>query len=383
MVFFKRAFSYLVVACSFLVNAQAQESSIISNRAFQSGAWEGSLNRNRPDGSFFSCSMTSSYKSGITLMFTMLDTSSWKLSFIHPNWKLVKGRDYPIQYWVDRSRVISGVTVAVNSSHTVLDLPANNVLFQLFRTGKVLTVDFSGQKFSFNLTGTATALAELFDCTKTYHGTQAGGGSRPNSHNPFSTEEARPEPEPEPEPPRQPPPSEPPQNSSRNSRNTISMEDRLEATRIIANMLARTEFQGYEIMSQQDMQAENASSWLKSAVVAWRAPNLLGTLHLFPDVGGDVDMVMATTLGNDAAICKGSFISGKEDAGEGSERSIFTICRMKDGTAFKSVYIFVPRQDGAVFRFTTITKLENKENSDDHSKKEDRKLRDALKNNPI
>lgn len=186
MVFFKRTLVFVAFVCSFLGNAQAQQSSIVSSNAFQSGEWKGSLNRNRSDGSFFSCSMTSSYKSGITLMFTMQDTSTWKLSFIHPSWRLTKGQDYPILYWVDRSSVISGVTTAASSNHAILSLPSNSILFRLFRKGRVLTVDFSGQRFGFNLTGTSAALSQLFDCTSRYQGTRAGSRGTQNN-NPFST----------------------------------------------------------------------------------------------------------------------------------------------------------------------------------------------------
>lgn len=379
----RKFFAALIIFCSFYSSSFAQTGESVVRRVFTVGAWEGKVSYTA-SGNFSYCSMSSAYRSGITLIFLMFEPSSWRVAFFHPNWNLAKGKRYPVRYWLDGRQRISGFVEAVGPSFAYLELPPNSTLFQQFRKGLVFNVDFMGERFGFSLDGTAAALVQLAKCINNHYGQRVNTGNSysNNEDNPFSTSPKRAEePRREVEERRAPPQQREIRSNTASRKDEITAEDRLEATRIIANLLSQSEFRGYEILSSADIR-KSQISLINTALVAWRAPNLIGAMHLFPKDHGDVDNLMAVALGGIAAECKGNFLSGKNATESPSERSVFALCRTGQSVT-KANFVFVTRDDGAVFRFLTFTYFEEGSQDEERSAEEDRKLRNALKNNPI
>jgi hypothetical protein len=283
-------------------------------------------------GKFSHCGMSIPYHSGITLHYAIFANYQWRLGWSSASWNLTPNQTVPLSIVVDGWAPINLTAFAINKSLAAVDLPATASVFDLMRKGYQMRVYAVGNEYGFNLNGTYAALSELVSCVN--------GFARPT------------------QPPAPPitgsTPTAPPAGA------TLTAEQRLEATTLVANLLSQGELTGYRILSPKEVQerAPALSSWH----VVWSAEDVVGTMKILPKGAADSATVIASGLtAEDGRGCTGQFASGTtpDDKSKGTVRS-FAACKA-DKLSWETHYIVVPRDEGGLYVFATLGKSETKE----------------------
>jgi hypothetical protein len=297
------------------------------------GNWSGGAYHNRKTNEFAYCGMFASYKSGIGVHFAIDNEQEWRIGFSSQRFQFRPGNSYSIAYTIDGSptSVLSGT--AKDTTFIIVELPSKSSLFDQFRGGTMLTVSVGGNVHQFRLDGTSRALSVLLDCAR-----ENTTGRR---------DVAR-------ETPR---PALPPANPApkpNQSFGGITANDRLDATRFVANLFSRTDFRDYRFMTSDELSDKTLPDVVRSADVAWIAPGAVGLLHIFSTQETSIDDQLSSALASDAKSCKGRFASGKVSDDENSNfKRLYTICDDKD-KSFNIEYLFLPRKNGLAYRFGTM-----------------------------
>ena len=268
---------------------------------FRSGSWGGAAYP-EDGGPFSHCAMIASYKSGISMLFSIDRAYNFKIGFVSAAWSLRKGDAYDVTYFIDGSRPYVAKATAISESAVTIDIPDTTDLFRRFKSGYVLTVEAVGSRFKFNLDGTYVALNELLSCTARNTETAAGGAASGGS-NPFGKAA----------------PALPTQPA------TSSAEARVSATAFVANLLNRAGLSQYEIMTGAEI-----PDFLRIYDVVWKGTGVFGMLRIVgPGQYQSVDQLAAAVIAKDSSECKGAFATGSQTipASQGlTLRQLFTAC---------------------------------------------------------
>lgn len=296
------------------------------------GNWSGGVYLNRKTNEFAYCGMFSSYKSGIGVHFAIDNDNEWRIGFNSQRFQFRTGNSYSIAYTIDGGAVSTLTGIAKDQNFIVVELPSKSALFEQFRYGTMLTVSVSGNIHQFRLDGTSRALSALLECARS---------------NAPGVREARGEGRP-PAPSASAPPSTAP------SQGSITPNDRLDATRFVANLFSKTDFRDYRFMNSDELNDPKLPEVVRSADVAWIAPQAIGLLHIFSTRATSIDDQLSAALASDAKACKGRFASGKvSDEDDSNFKRLYTICDDKD-KSFNIEYLFLPRKNGLAYRFGTM-----------------------------
>lgn len=313
-------FRFLVVVIGALVLSGNARSDVFRNDRFSSGNWSGAAYDNDAR-EFNSCGMYASYKNGISLHFTLFRDWRWWIGFQSQDWNLQAGKSYPITYWIDGYAVRSASAKALATNLAAVVMPDDFQLFTQFRRGLLLTVLSEGHTFKFHLEGTSAALQELASCVSR-HTRQTSATS------PFVA-----------------------QNAPRASATAIvSAEQRLEATKVIANILAQRQMTGFQLLTAADLRSRDVPNLIKNAEVSWIGPKVIGILRIVPrSAARDAAQIAALMIGDDAQSCKGSFASGAVSDDAAEIRRVYVACAPSNGVNYYIYYTIVPLADGTFY----------------------------------
>ena len=89
-------------------------SSAATQRNFRVGAWEVGIYSNDSTGEFSHCTGSATYKSGITVGFSISKNLNWAIVLFKPTWKLSTGTSYDIVFTVDDMPPIPAKAVALS-----------------------------------------------------------------------------------------------------------------------------------------------------------------------------------------------------------------------------------------------------------------------------
>ena len=300
-----------------------------------SGNWNGGAYLNNATNSFSYCAMSARYKSGILVVFAIDNAREWRVGFTSNQFNFNKGAKYPISYTIDgaSSGTMSGI--ARENNYIIVELPGKSALFDQFRYGTMLAISINGSTHRFKLDGTSRALSMLLDCAnKNYEESKPEARNEPPRLNTPST-----------------PSAAPPSSSTSKS---VTANDRLDATRFVANLFSSSEFRDYRFMTSEELNDKKMPEILRESDVAWVAPNAVGLLHIFSMTATSIDDQINAAMADDAKVCKGRFASGKTaEDGNANFKQLFTICDDKE-KSFSVEYLFLPRKNGLAYRFGTI-----------------------------
>ena len=311
-----------------LLSAQSVFADNYKVSSLSSGNWSGGAYRDKKTDKFSYCGMYASYKSGISVHFAIDQDEEWRIGFNSTQFNFREGNQYNIAYSIDNSRATVLTGTARSSTFVLIDLPSNSTLFDHFRGGTMLSVAVSGRIHQFRLDGTSRALSMLLECARQYDSKSA---------------EAR---NATPSAPALAPPATP--------KRGITANDRLDATRFVANLFSKGTFQNYRFMTSDEMSDKKWPDLMRSADVAWIAPQAVGLLHIFLTDEISIDDQLSAALASDAKACQGRFASGKfNDDEETNFKRLFTVCDDKE-KSFNVEYLFLPRKNGLAYRFATM-----------------------------
>jgi hypothetical protein len=289
---------------------------------------------------FSHCAASTTYHSGIVVLFAINRGYAWNMGFANPQWQLTKGQEYDIAFSVDGSPPIVAKAEAVSTNQVTVRLADSSELFSQFRRGHMLQVASAKQVFSFSLDGTSALLPTLLDCVRQQ--TTPVGAS-----NPFAAQQATRA------------PSRPREAPSRDAMQA-------EAAIIGANVLGASGIKEFSFGS-----AEDAAKLKVDAI--WTSDTLLGKIVIAEGLKLDDPNIPSTLIGEDAKRCKGAFLSGSLPESDGKAMlRIFTSCQAEKKSS-TTYYLAVSRPKGGIYVFATISN-----GSQEEVKEADSGLRNAV-----
>lgn len=138
--------------------------------SFTSGVWHGEANYDS-DGHFSDCTMTAESDRGILLGFVISNDYDWGIVLADEARMLDIGTKKAVLLIVDDANPIAAVAKVVDMHGILIPLENSDPVVEAMRGGKVLRIITGGAEFSFQLTGTRDAIAELAACVTEHEGT--------------------------------------------------------------------------------------------------------------------------------------------------------------------------------------------------------------------
>jgi len=323
------AVALLTVVAISIESAQAQHH---KNYSIESGNWSGGAFAKND--SFTHCSISGRYRSGISMYFSVGKAWNWVIGWSSDDWDLRGRSAVAITYWIDGYARRRTEAAVMDKNFAVAVLPDSSAVFDEFRKGYVLTVEAEGRQYKFNLEGTYVALTKLINCVSDNTSVAAG---RSDSSTP---REGKPTQKQEPSPDREWP--------------RANAERKIEAIKVVANILAQNDMSGAKILSASEVKA--IAPLGQDFDVVWKSGSTIGMLRVIPrSTGATIDDVSAALIAADSKSCKGEFASGsKRDEHSSEAKRAFAICK----TALASVaanYTILPMDGGEIYLFGNLT----------------------------
>jgi hypothetical protein len=314
---------------------------------FTIAKWTGGAYASNETGQFNHCAASSTYLSGITMIFAINRQYEWNIGFTHPSWTLTNGTSIDVIFTIDNSAPLTGKAIALGATHVAVRLADSAALFQRFRRGRQLNVFAVGKLFQFNLTDTAQVLPVLLKCV-VYQGQpfQIDGPAGPPT-----AAAARPRP---------------------GGDAASSAAARAEATALAANILGQTGMK-FQILTPGETKIR--------ADAVWKAGPILGAIYVLqPDGVTKLEDIPGRIIGEDARACRGKFLSGSlPDVSDGPPIArMFTICDTLKST-ITIYYLGVARSAGGFYLIGTMsTGPDKSDNSQEPFKEADSNIRSAV-----
>ena len=114
------------------------------------GNWSGGAYVNDNTGQFSGCIAATTYKSAITFVVMVSPQMTWNLGFIHQNWNLVQGQQFPIVLTFDGKQPFNEMGRSISKNTVSVDMPDNSELINQFRQSQAMSAFAQGQLFQFN-----------------------------------------------------------------------------------------------------------------------------------------------------------------------------------------------------------------------------------------
>jgi hypothetical protein len=131
--------------------------------AFISGIWQGGANYDA-EGKFSDCTMTAQTDTGVLVAFIISKNRDWGLVLADESRQFKVGNVEPVALVVDQRDPIPAIAKVIDPHGILIPLEDSGPVIEALREGKVLTIVAKEAKFSFKLTGTRAAIAELAAC---------------------------------------------------------------------------------------------------------------------------------------------------------------------------------------------------------------------------
>ena len=303
-------------------------------RAFISGVWQGGPDHDE-DGRFIDCTMTAQAGSGILLAFVISRDGAWGLALADERWELNVGAVEDIELKIDAQAPVKAIAKVVDRHGILVPLADDDALVAAMRRGKSLAISTQTGAFSFELTGTSAALAELAACVAENLAAEKVRSVKPESKRP--NEHAAADPEPVTPVAREP--------------NRLFSES--EARGFAGELLSAAGIENYRLIDP----SENP---MPSFDAVWIYPNgIVGAVAVFKELGRlDLDQAARTVTADDARNCKGTFASG-EKASKGKDatqvRRLFTSCH-SGGKSVEIHYTLVETNSGNLIQIAHLNR---------------------------
>ena len=140
----------------------------IKGSAFYSGNWQGNAYTSNKTGRFSHCAISTQYKSGYMLLFSVNANSSLSVSLAHSE-PIFKGiKDFPLTLQIDRRQPIYSKASFISDKQIGLTLPDMAKSIWAFKKGKLLTIKSYLGDIPFYLDGTFKALDKTYECARKY-----------------------------------------------------------------------------------------------------------------------------------------------------------------------------------------------------------------------
>jgi hypothetical protein len=267
---------------------------------------------------FSHCAGSTSYRSGILVVFAVTKNYLWSMSFMNPSWRLSQGETYDISFVVDSGQIKRGKAFAVSVNQVNVLLPDSTELFGEFQRGNTLRVATEASEvMTFNLTDTSKLLPALLTCVQT-ETTLATGGANPFVKSTKAVDRRE--------------------------------SDRAEATAMAANILSAAGMKNFYILPPDEAAKKGVL-----ADVVWGSDGVAGTVNIISaSPAQNPEEVTPLLVAADARSCKGAFFSGVLPAEGDKTGRVYTSCQMGLKTT-ASYHLAIPRTKGGFYVFSTVS----------------------------
>ena len=211
--------------------------------------WSGAAYTNDKTGQFSHCAISADYRSGITLFFAISNNYSWRVGWSHKDWHLQKDQKVRLALYIDGGDPYYVDAVAYDAHLALAELPDSAALFNLLRKGYRLSVFALGNRYEFNLDGTYAALTEVMACVG-----RAGAPQPPTVAAPMA-------------PPAPIVGANTPSTTPNSKTAQLTAEQQLEATTLVANLLAQGDLTGFRILTTKERNDASLKSFADWHVV--------------------------------------------------------------------------------------------------------------------
>jgi hypothetical protein len=266
------------------------------------------------------------------MIFSVSGDFSWRVGWTHNSWSFTKGQSVELVLYVDDVGPFNLRATAATEKLALAELPAKGTVFDLMRKGNRMSVRTQGNSYGFSLDGTYAGLTEVLACASRYSTVAGTQPTPPAAPAPMMPRNA---------------PAAPPKPAA------VTAEQRLEATKVVANILAQGDMTNFRILTAKEI-ADLDSDYVTQSHVAWKADGILGTLRILP-AGKKVSLsdMNSAIISDDAKACKGRFASGSTpDEKSPAVLRLFTACEERE-KLFEFRYTVVPVGDGTYYLFAT------------------------------
>jgi len=287
-------------------------------------------------GTFSHCALSTTYRSGISMIFSIASDYRWTVGWTSSSWKFEPGQKVEVSLFIDGDGPTTVVATAATSDYARASLPDSLDLFNRFRSGNRLIVVAQGNRYGFNLDGSYAALTETHACVKRYMAAAPAKAPPPMIAAPAA----------------QPQPVKP-------GAEQAAVERRLEATTFAANLLAQGDLSGFRILSAKELE-DPALKALAAWEVIWVSDDIFGALRIAPSAASPSQLA-STVMTVDSALCRdGHFASGTSaDDKSSAVTRLFTSCRTAKAD-WTARYVMIPRQDGGFYLLGTFSSDKDK-----------------------
>lgn len=158
-----------MLSIGFVIQSTFAQAELIRGSQILFGNWSGGAYTNDASGAFSHCVVSSDYKSGDTLMFSLTREGMVGVGIISPNMNLNPGNQFPVALYVDRRQPIYGTATASDDNFATLLIPDLEKALSSFKRGRTLVVEGQGLRGSYDLTGTFRALDQVTNCAINYY----------------------------------------------------------------------------------------------------------------------------------------------------------------------------------------------------------------------
>lgn len=294
---------------------------LADEREFTVAGWQGSSYDSK-GGGFSHCAISSSYRSGLLLLFSLNRNYDLKMGLADSRWSLVVGQTYPISYSIDGSAAITASAEAVTEKQVRIDLPDSERMLAQLKAGVLMTVRASGADFHFRLDGSSRALERLRECVAERN------SDRTASSNPFALRSSNP-------------------FASRAQKKAVDLP------KFFQIVFKQPGFEDYDILP-----ASQAPEGLQNQDVVWSSASTVGGSTFWEREGGDqIKQLVGLVIASDNTSCAADFASTVQHLEMKGVpiTKVRTACReTKAGGTFFVGYTFLPLKDGGVWRIATV-----------------------------
>jgi hypothetical protein len=279
---------------------------------FEVAGWTGSAFSDPDSRKLSHCAAFANYQNGVSLAFLLWRDRHWGMSVANHSWSLTKGQTYDVMLNLDSDPPSAAQAVAVSTEAVVVTLGSNAK--DRFMKARQLRMKTAGQEFSFTLAGTAQLMPALQRCMETNPNTPPAVAQS----NPFVA------------------------TAERGIPSTQMVQShRAEATALVTKILGNAGITGFRIVEIDKSYKHD---------VYWTAGKLFGGIDVIVDK--TPELISATTIGEDATVCKGKFASGSMPASEAGWFRGFTKCDLGDRAA-TAFFVIAPRPAGGYYMIAT------------------------------
>ena len=328
-----RAQAKRIAALAIALSALTGLASAEEIQTYEAGSWSGSAYTKDNGEGFSHCVFLKSYPNGRSLLFGVSADKTWSFGFGDGNWKLKKGRSYPVRYKIDGGETYKGTARVKNKYMVQVQLPLSKPLMHALRSGNELAVRAGKSTLRFELADMPPMIKKLFTCAKNHivaakKKPDTGEFEPQKSVTEFEGDEAP------------------------DARRFPSAQTRKESRTAVKYLLKMAGVRGR-------FKRRKAHPHLyKTRDAVWKMKGMVGTFRIMPERDLTPDSIVRRIRAADEKTCKGSYAAGKVLRKKGRVHAFMSMCADFTGqagdTALSVYYTLLPRREGGHYLLSVI-----------------------------